>query len=370
MNKKILVVGPAWIGDMIMAQTLFILLKQIETCDIDVIAPNWTKPLLDRMPEVKHSLSLPIGHRELKLALRYQTGKALRNYAYDQAIVLPNSIKAALVPFFAKIPKRTGWLGEYRFGLLNDVRKLDKQKYPLLIERFMALAFDKKVDAKQILQHYQTIKPKLTVSAENVNSVINKFALTPYAKPILALCPGAEFGPAKQWPAQHYAHVANTKLAEGWQVWLFGSANDQTISTLINEATQNQCINLTGKTNLAEAIDLLSLVNMVVSNDSGLMHISAALNRKLVVVYGSSSPKFTPPLANQTAILQLDLPCSPCFQRTCKYGHLDCLNQLEPTQVLQSIDALSALKPEPQNVKQSITVNDAAQHQIIEIITS
>ena len=336
MSKQILIVGPAWVGDMVMAQTLFTLLKEREDCQIDVIAPSWSKPLLQRMPELRQSFTLSIDHKELKLSERYKVGKSLKAQHYDQAILLPNSIKSALIPFWAKIPLRTGWLGEYRYGLLNDIRRLDKTLYPLMIQRFMALAVPK----QQKLENYQHIKPKLLVNSAEVNKTITKFNLDPTAKKILALCPGAEFGPAKRWPDAHYAALANKKLAEGWQVWLFGSPKDQAVSNLINQATNFQCVDLTGKTNLAEAIDLLALANMVVSNDSGLMHIAAALDRKLVVMYGSSSPKFTPPLNAQKKILQLGLPCSPCFKRECKFGHLNCLTQLEPKTVLAAMNEL------------------------------
>ena len=138
---NILIVGPSWVGDMVMAQTLFQCLKQRHPeCEIDVLAPEWSRPILERMPEVRKALSFPLGHGALELATRRKIGKSLKGQ-YDQAILLPNSLKSALVPFFAGIPKRTGWRGEFRYGLLNDVRKLDKQRYPLMIERFMALAY-------------------------------------------------------------------------------------------------------------------------------------------------------------------------------------------------------------------------------------
>ncbi len=336
MIKQILIVAPAWVGDMVMAQTLFMLLKQREECQIDVIAPNWSKPLLQRMPEVRQEFILSINHNELKLSNRYKTGKSLREKQYDQAILLPNSIKSALVPFWAKIPIRTGWLGEYRYGLLNDIRILDEKLYPLMIQRFMALALPR----KQKLENYQAIKPALLIDSKEVYKAVSKFNLNPSTKKILALCPGAEFGPAKRWPDTHYAEVAKEKLAQGWQVWLFGSFKEQEVANKINQATNHQCYDLTGKTNLAEAIDLLSLADTVVSNDSGLMHIAAALDRKLVVVYGSSSPKFTPPLNEKKKVLQLGLACSPCFERQCKFGHLNCLTLLEPKKVSAAIDEL------------------------------
>lgn len=333
---KILIVGPAWVGDMVMAQTLFKLLKQRQpNCVIDVLAPNWSRPLLERMPEIRQTLALPIGHRQLQLSQRYKIAKQLRSHHYDHAIVLPNSFKSALIPLWAKIPKRTGWLGEFRWGLLNDVRYLDKNKWPLMIERFMALTITSLENLPVNLP-----RPSLSVKQADVDKAMAKYHLEVRNKPILALCPGAEFGPAKRWPAHHFAEIATEKINQGWQVWLFGSSNDQNVAAEIQQSTGSACVDLTGKTTLAEAIDLLSLVQMVVSNDSGLMHIAAALDKPLVVMYGSSSPKFTPPLIDRVKILTLNLACSPCFKRECPLVHMKCLRELLPNQVSFAISEL------------------------------
>ncbi len=337
---RILIVGPSWVGDMVMAQTLFQCLKQRHAeCQIDVLAPEWSRPILERMPEVRQALSFPLGHGVLDLATRRKIGKALAGQ-YDQAILLPNSLKSALVPFFAGIPKRTGWRGEMRFGLLNDIRKLDKARYPLMIERFMALAFE---PAAELPQPYP--RPALQIDAASRTAALGKFALE-LDRPVLALCPGAEFGEAKRWPAEHYAKVAELKIRAGWQVWIFGSKNDHPVGEDIRgrliPGLREEVTNLAGETSLAEAIDLLSCAGAVVSNDSGLMHVAAALNRPLVAVYGSTSPQFTPPLADQVEIVRLGLECSPCFDRTCRFGHYDCLGQLKPRPVIEALDRLVA----------------------------
>ncbi|WP_122331001.1 lipopolysaccharide heptosyltransferase II, partial [Pseudomonas cannabina] len=271
---KILIVGPSWVGDMVMAQTLFQCLKQRHPeCEIDVLAPEWSRPILERMPEVRAALSFPLGHGALELATRRRIGKSLAGQ-YDQAILLPNSLKSALVPFFAGIPKRTGWRGEFRYGLLNDVRTLDKQRYPLMIERFMALAFDK---GAELPRPYP--KPDLRIDSATRDAALNKFGLT-LDRPVLALCPGAEFGESKRWPAEHYAQVAEARIREGWQVWLFGSKKDHPVGESIRQelipGLREESVNLSGETSLAEAIDLLSCADAVVSNDSGLMHVAAA----------------------------------------------------------------------------------------------
>lgn len=334
-TNRILVVGPAWVGDMVMAQTLFIRLKeQYPEAQIDVLAPDWSRPILERMPEVSQSISMPIGHGQLALKLRKKIADQLKLNHYDIAYVLPNSLKSALIPWLAKIPKRVGWRGEMRFVLLNDVRVLDKQRYPLMIERFMALALPR---LATLSQPYP--RPKLVVSDEKVELARQKFNLS-IIQPVLSLCPGAEFGAAKRWPDAYYAEIAKKWIAQGWQVWLFGSKNDYAVCDQINQVTGNVCSNLAGKTSLAEAIDLLSCSRAVVSNDSGLMHIAAALNKPLVAIYGSSDPRFTPPLSDNVQIVKLGLSCSPCFKRECPLIHMNCLNQLLPERVAQALGQL------------------------------
>ena len=321
---------------MVMAQSLFIALKQASPdVQIDVLAPSWSLALLERMPEVHKAIAMPLGHGQLGLAARYQLGKSLQPKAYQQAIVLPNSWKSALVPFFAGIPLRTGYWGECRWGLLSDPRKLDKSLLTMTVQRFVALAGSK---TETNLPEYRF--PKLFVSANGQQRALQKFQLTQTDK-ILAFCPGAEFGPAKRWPASHFAAVAMAKLNQGWQIWLFGSTNDQAVTSQINDMTGGRCIDLAGHTSLGEAIDLLSAAYAVVSNDSGLMHVAAALNKKIVALYGSSDAKFTPPLINTVSIVSLGLDCSPCFKRVCPLyppdhdQHTACLVGISPDVVLK-----------------------------------
>lgn len=341
---RILIVGPSWVGDMVMAQTLFQCLRQRHPqCEIDVLAPEWSRPILERMPEVRQALSFPLGHGVLDLATRRRIGKSLKGQ-YDQAIVLPNSLKSALVPFFAGIATRTGWRGEFRYGLLNDVRVLDKERYPLMIERFMALAY---APGAELPKPYP--RPTLRIDPASRDAALAKFGLE-LDRPVLALCPGAEFGEAKRWPSSHYAQVAESCIRQGWQVWLFGSKNDHAVGESIRErlipGLREEVSNLSGGTSLAEAIDLLSCADSVVSNDSGLMHVAAALNRPLVAVYGSTSPGFTPPLAEQVEVVRLGIECSPCFDRTCRFGHYNCLRLLEPSAVNDALGRLSGVPAE------------------------
>ena len=336
MSRKLLIVGPAWVGDMVMAQTLFKLLKaQDGSTQIDVLAPLWTFPLLSRMAEVHEAIEMPVTHGELKLRVRFALAKRLQQRGYDQAIILPNAFKAALIPWLAKIPKRTGWRGEFRYGLLNDLRHLDKSRYPKMIARFMALGLPKQ---QPLPSSYP--QPALTVVPDAAQAIAASLGLVmPTSVPVLALSPGAAFGSAKRWSAAHYAAVATQKLADGWQVWLFGSAADQSITANLNALTKNRCIDLAGRISLAETVDLLSLVTGLVTNDSGLMHVAAALNKPLVALYGPTSALFTPPLTHRAQLLSLKLPCQPCFKRECPLLHHQCMRDLAPAAVLAAIAA-------------------------------
>ena len=318
---------------MVMAQSLFISLKKNHPdCQIDVLAPSWSLALMERMPEVTHALAMPLAHGQFNFSARVVLGKSLRAEAYDQTILLPNSWKSALIPFFANIPLRTGYVGECRWGLLNDARRLDKSVLTMTVQRFVALGLPRKTSLTP-----ECPTPTLSISPGQQAKVIEKFSINVSQK-ILALCPGAEYGEAKRWPVEHYAEVAKQKLAEGWQVWLFGSEKDKASAAQINTLASNACLDYTGRTALAEAVDLMSLADTVVSNDSGLMHVAAALDKNLVALYGSSDPGFTPPLNAKAQIVSLNLSCAPCFKRECPLGTLACLRDISPDSVLKLIN--------------------------------
>ena len=315
-----------------MAQSLFkVLYHQQPTLTLDVMAPAWSQGLLERMPEVRNILLQPLQHGQLALSTRWKLGKELRERSYQQAIVLPNSWKSALLPFAAGVPQRTGFVGEFRYGLLNDARRLDKQRLPRTVQRFVALGLPQDADLPEQL-------PLPRLLPQDATATLEKLQITYDAnRPLLALCPGAEYGEAKRWPAEYFAEVAQQKIAEGWQVWLFGSQKDHVIAEqIVNQA--DACVNLCGRTSLAEAVDLMALSHTVISNDSGLMHVAAALDRRLIALFGSSSPLMTPPLHPEAKTLYLDLECSPCFKRECPLGHLKCLKDLSPEQVSEALD--------------------------------
>ena len=317
---------------MVLAQSLFKLLKQQHPDSrLDVLAPAWTHPLLARMPEVNEAIEAPFAHGRLDLGVRRRIGRTLRERHYDRAIVLPNSLKSAIVPFVARARVRTGFLGELRYGLLNDARRLDKKKLPRTVDRFVALALapDAKLPAIP--------NPRLVADAANARAALTRLGRELPQAPVLGLCPGAEYGPAKRWPAEYFAAVAKAKLAEGWEVWLFGSDKDTPVTNEIQAQTEGRCLDLGGKTALAEVIDLMSLTRAVVSNDSGLMHVAAALERPVIALYGSSDPHHTPPMSAKAQVLYLGLACSPCFKRECPLKHLKCLRDLTPDRVLAAL---------------------------------
>jgi len=336
--RRILVVGPSWVGDMVMAHSLFqVLARRGPDTHIDVLAPAWSQPLLERMPEVFDTIELPFGHGQLGLSARWRCGRSLRGRGYQQAILLPNTLKSALVPLAAGIPLRTGWVGELRYGLLNDIRHLDKQRLPMTVQRFVALGLPAD---RQIAP--ECPQPRLHVVPESQQQAMAELGLRRPARPVLALCPGAEYGPAKRWPAEYFGELAASRLAAGWAVWLFGSGKDREVCAQVAAGAGGGCLDLSGTTSLAQAVDLLSLADAVVSNDSGLMHVAAALDRPLVALYGSSDPGFTPPLNPRSRVLSLGLECSPCFRRECPLGHLRCLRGISVQQVSQAVEAVLA----------------------------
>ncbi|TXT20529.1 MAG: heptosyltransferase II [Gallionellaceae bacterium] len=333
--QKILIIAPSWVGDTMLVQPMLARLKQRHPgVQLDVLAPLWTATLLRQMPEVHGVIANPFPHGALKLFARYRLGKQLRASHYDQAIVLPNSFKSALVPYFAGVPLRTGFIGEMRYGLLNDARKLDKGALPLMVERFAQLAEAPNDRIPRPIPH-----PKLQVDTKQRQELLGRLGLRD-DRPIAVFCPGAEYGPAKRWPVPYFAELAQILRERGYAVWLIGSGKDKESGDKIIALGNETCRNLCGATDLSEAIMLLSAASLVVSNDSGLMHLAAALDRPMLALYGSSSPHFTPPLSEQAQVIKLELPCSPCFKRTCPQGHFNCMMHLTPQMVAQYIPEL------------------------------
>lgn len=327
---RTLIVAPSWVGDAILAEPLVSLLREHgEEPSIDVLAPPWCAPVYARVRGIRRIIENPIGHGRLALAERRRIARELAAEHYARAFVLPMSFKSALIPWLARVPRRTGFRGEMRRVLLNDVRKLDRRELPRLVDRFCALAGPPGTRVPM------PPAPVLVPDLANRDAAIRTLRLKGEG-PVAILCPGAEFGPSKRWPPTHFATLARLFAEAGARVWLLGSPNDKLAADAVKAAagdTIRAIRDVTGRTDLGTAIDLLSAATVVVSNDSGLMHAAAAVGVPVVALFGSSSPVYTPPLSPQASIAKIDIACSPCFKRECPLGHFKCMRELSPALV-------------------------------------
>jgi heptosyltransferase II len=337
MAAELLIVGPSWLGDAVMMGALVARLKAARPGRrITVLTPAHLEPLVRRLPGVDDALLNPFVHGALRLGRRRTFGRSLRG-RFAEAIVLPHSWKSALVPFFAGIPRRTGFIGEARLVVLNDARPLDEAALPRTVDRFSLLA-----DPPGTKLPGQTPLPRLTTDPESVSATLVRLSLTG-RPPAVALCVGAEYGQAKRWPPAHYAALARRLVGAGFGVWVMGGPGDAGIGDQV-AALAPEVVNLAGRTTLPEAIDLIAAAKAVVSNDSGLMHVAAALGRPVIGLYGATSPAFAPPLSRVAVILREDLPCSPCGKRICPLGHFKCMNDLAPERVFAALRPLLAVE--------------------------
>jgi heptosyltransferase-2 len=315
---RILVVAPNWIGDALMAQPLLARLRARQPlARIDMLAPAWVAPVARRMPEVAGVIESSLQHGRLALRERWRLGRILKALGYDQAIVLPNTWKSALVPYFADIGIRSGYVGESRYGLLNLLYRKQPGR-EAMASHYARLAEKPGAELSLPLP-----EPRLLADAQAMRRARERFALPAR---YVALCPGAEYGPAKRWP--YFKELAE-RLA--LPAVLLGSAKERAQCAAIKGR------NLAGETTLDEAIDLLAGAQYVVTNDSGLMHVAAALGRPQVALFGSSSPQHTPPLSDKARVLWLGIECSPCYARECPLGHFRCMRDLTVDRVLEKL---------------------------------
>lgn len=325
----VLVVAPSWVGDAILSEPLIARLAAADpSAAIDVLAPGWCAPVYARMRGIRRIFDSMLRHGELGLSRRRALARTLSGGEYTRAIILPNSWKSALVPWLAGIPLRTGYTGEARFGLVNDRRRLDGAALPRLVDRYSALATSSPAT-------HPATAPVLIPDSANRAAAVGSLGLA-VDRAIAILCPGAEFGPAKRWPAEHFANLAKRFLADGLDVWMLGSPNDKPAAAAVLAAAgdaADRIHDVSGRTDLGTAIDLLSLATVVVSNDSGLMHAAAAVRAPLVALFGSSSPFYTPPISDVATVARIDIACSPCFKRECPLGHFKCMRELAPDSV-------------------------------------
>jgi heptosyltransferase II len=329
-----LVIAPQWIGDAVMTEPL---LRRLHARGerITVGALPWVAPVYRAMPQVADVLELPFAHGGLQWRVRRSMAKPLRGQ-FDVAYVCPNSFKSAWLPWWAHIPKRVGYHGEARFGLLSHrLANPQEGSRPPMVAFYSALSGEPDVQGDQ---------PQLHLQGHLIDTTLA--ALHLYYQGYYVLAPGAEYGPAKRWPARHFAELARQLPLPAV---LLGSNKEAAlcaeIATSVNASKPGQCLDLSGRTTLDQALATIAAAKAMVSNDSGLMHVAAAFRVRQVAVFGSSSPLHTPPLSAQAQVLWLKndahylppLDCAPCFQRECPLGHTRCLNDLLPAMVLRHL---------------------------------
>jgi heptosyltransferase-2 len=343
--NRILIIAPNWIGDAVMSQPLLATLKTIYPhCQIDVLASPWVAPIYRACAEVNQVIEAKLEHKQLQWGLRKLLAKQVEANQYQACFVLPNSLKSALIPWLANIPVRIGYRGEMRFGLINAaLDNPSKINRPPMANHYLALS-----NALEHLQETNTstpANPKLnvsTVAKQSVSTKLEEACIN--QKSIYVLCPGAEYGATKRWPTEHFANLADQLISNerDAHVILLGSKGDHALAVSIQAQAQKstQIHNWCGNTSLDEAIALIGMSKVLISNDSGLMHIGAALKVSQVAIFGSSDPHHTPPLSDKAKVIWLNLPCSPCHKRECPLGHLKCLKDISPETVLRNIQAL------------------------------
>ena len=324
--EKLLIIPQNWLGDIVMSQTL---LKKVKSENpntvIDILVNSTFKSLVERMPEINKAVILDSGHKELGLLKRLDLARRIKGN-YDQSIVLSRSIKSALIPYFAKIPIRTGELGESRYILINDLKKFTKGDRRKTAFRYVSM-FSKK---EEVLD--KKYYPSLQSDPENMKILSDKYKLN-LDKKIIIFAPGAAFGPSKMWPVEKFKELGE-KLNKDFFILILGSNNEKNIGDKI--VTNKNMINLCGETTITEAVDLMHISEFCVSNDSGLMHLASATNTKSISIYGATSPELTPPLTSNKEIHYRGISCSPCFEKKCKYGHYNCLVEIQADDVFKS----------------------------------
>jgi heptosyltransferase-2 len=329
-----LVIAPQWIGDAVMSEPLLARLAARGE-SLAVAALPWVAPVYRAMPQVREVIELPFAHGRLDWAARRRIAATLRG-RFDAAYVLPNSIKSALIPWFAGIPRRIGYRGEGRWGLLNQ-RLPNAAGRPPMVAFYAALSGEPARDDE---------RPRMAFAPGIVQAAARAAGVEPGR--YWAFAPGAEYGPAKCWPAAHYAELARAlHAADATPVLLLGSGKEAALAATIADAAPGACRVMAGQTSLTDAMALIAGARGLVSNDSGLMHVAAAFGLPQVAVFGSTSPEHTPPLNPRARVLwlkdELKLDCMPCFERSCRYGHTRCLTEVAPQRVQAALgEALQA----------------------------
>ena len=319
-----LVIAPQWIGDAVMSEPLLRRLAGRGE-QLAVAALPWVAPVYRAMPQVGEVIELPFAHGRLDWSERKRIAAGLRG-RFDTAYVLPNSLKSALIPWLAHIPRRIGYQGEGRVILLNK-RLPNPAGHPPMVAFYSALAGPISSGGERPLMKFSALALECAAQAAGVDGGA-----------YWVFAPGAEYGPAKCWPADRYAELARGLFAaHGQPVLLLGSGKEAALCEAIAAAAPGACRVLAGKTTLLDAMTLIAAARGVVSNDSGLMHVAAAFGVPQAAVFGSTSPEHTPPLNERARVVwmkdELQLDCAPCFDRVCRFGHTRCLTEVSAARV-------------------------------------
>ena len=316
-----------------MAQPLLQSLKErYPDSPIDVLAPAWVAPVWRAVAEVDTVIETSFRHGALQLGERRKAAKLLQQRGYTSAYILPNTLKFALIPWLANIPKRIGYKGEMRYGLINVMHHDDRLKPRPMTSFYAALAQEPVIGAGPVAR-----EPVLSISDEQKQHSLESLGLSRDTATV-GLAPGAEFGPAKRWPTSHFSELARQiqQFRPDIQILLLGSAKDRPVCDEIVAAAPG-VLNLAGSTSLGDAIGILASTEALVTNDSGLMHIACALRRPVVALYGPTNPDHTPPLSALAKVLWLHLDCAPCQQRICPLGHQNCMQGISAKMVWEPL---------------------------------
>lgn len=342
---RILIIAPNWIGDAVMSQPLLARIKTNHPdAQIDVLASKWVAPIYRACMQVNQVIEANLEHKQLQWKLRKDLAKQMQEKQYEVCFVLPNSFKSALIPWLANIPLRVAYRGEMRFGLINlSLENPSRVNRPPMAKHYLALG--SLLEDAELSPNFESTNPVLQVPLTAKQLVINKLDTASIEqKAIYVLCPGAEYGPSKRWPTEHFAKLAQDLISSdvNTRIILLGSKGDYALaqSIVATAGVPPNIYNWCGDTSLDEAIALIGMSKALISNDSGLMHIGAALQVPQVAIFGSSDPHHTPPLSKKAKVLWLNLPCSPCHKRECPLGHLKCLKDILPVNVFTSIQTL------------------------------
>jgi heptosyltransferase II len=339
--SPVLIVPYMWIGDFVRCHSVVRLLNaRFPNRPVDLLTSSMVAPLLDYMPGVRKGIVFDLPRKRLAISDHRALAARLRTEGYGDALIMPRTWKSALAPALAGIPVRTGFVGEMRFGLINDLRPGEKA-LPRMVDRCAALALPKHAALPADWPH-----PQLVVPREEVSRWRERMGLT-QERPVAVVAPGA-VGPSKRWPAAAYAELARQLGEQGFSVWVIGGPQEQALAAEIGAASPSRCRDLTGP-DLRNAILALAAADVAISNDSGLLHVAAALGTPSIGIFGPTSPWHWAPLNPLAAVIEpkTEVPCRPCHKPTCRFGHHRCMRDISAEQVAAAV--LAAVGPNSGN---------------------